>query len=200
MKNQTSTQGIPTTSGLIPAIVLTGLLAGTWDILAAFTHAFVANETTPIRVLQFIASKAVGPDAFSGGVPMALLGLFFHYIIAFSWTTLFFLLYPRLRFLSGNKIIVGLGYGVFVWLMMNLVVLPIVNGSFQSFQLQSIIGMVILMVCIGLPISWRASEYYSDKKFSHSKKKKKTTNKKSIFPKVVTLIPFLALVISMIGD
>lgn len=163
MENQTSNQGIPTTSGLIPAIVLTGLLAGTWDILAAFTHAFVANETTPIRVLQFIASKAVGPDAFSGGVPMALLGLFFHYIIAFSWTTLFFLLYPRLRFLSGNKIIVGLGYGVFVWLMMSFVVLPIVNGAFQPFHLQSVIGMVILMVCIGLPISWMASKYYSGK-------------------------------------
>jgi uncharacterized membrane protein YagU involved in acid resistance len=163
MKNQSSNQGAPITSGLIPAILLTGLLAGTLDILAAFTHAFVANETTPIRVLQFIASKAVGPDAFSGGLPMAMLGLFFHYIIAFSWTTLFFLLYPRLKFLSGNKIMVGLGYGVFVWLMMNLVVLPIVNGAFQPFQLQSVIGMAILMLCIGLPISWMASKYYSGK-------------------------------------
>lgn len=112
-------------------------------------------------MLQFIASKAVGPDAFSGGLPMALLGLFFHYIIAFSWTALFFLLYPRIKLLSKNKIIVGLGYGVVVWLMMNLVVLPIVNGAFQPFQLQSVIGIVILMVCIGLPVSWGAGKHYS---------------------------------------
>lgn len=162
MKNQPTNPGASRPQ-LIQAMLYTGLLAGTLDILAAFTHAFVANETTPIRVLQFIASKAVGPDAFSGGLPMALLGLFFHFIIAFSWTALFFLLYPRIKLLSKNKIIVGLGYGVVVWLMMNLVVLPIVNGAFQPFQLQSVIGIVILMACIGLPISWRADKYYSGK-------------------------------------
>lgn len=160
MKNQPTNPGASRPQ-LIQTMLYTGLLAGTLDILAAFTHAFVANETTPTRVLQFIASKAVGPDAFSGGLPMALLGLFFHFIIAFSWTALFFLLYPRIKLLSKNKIIVGLGYGVVVWLMMNLVVLPIVNGSFQPFQLQSVIGIVILMVCIGLPVSLGAGKHYS---------------------------------------
>jgi hypothetical protein len=160
MKNESANPGAPKTKGLITAILQTGLLAGTLDILAAFTHAFSINGTKPLRLLQFIASKAVGPEAFTGGLPIGLLGLLFHFIIALSWTALFFLLYPRVKLLSKNKIVVGLGYGVFVWLMMNLVVLRIVNGSFQSFQLQSVIGMVILMVCIGLPISWRATRYY----------------------------------------
>jgi hypothetical protein len=33
--------------------------------------------------------------------------------------------------------------------------------SLQPFQLQSFIGIVILMACIGLPISWGAGKYHA---------------------------------------
>ena len=78
---------------LVKGILIAGFIAGTLDIIAAI----ISSGADPIRVLQFIASGAVGRDAaFAGGLPMAFLGLALHYLIAYSWTTLFFLLYPKL--------------------------------------------------------------------------------------------------------
>ncbi len=156
---------MPLHPGLLKAIFKTGLLAGTLDGLAAALMYSVSNGKDPLNVYRFIASGVFGKDAFSGGVPMALYGIFFHYVIAFGWTTLFFGLYPRVPFLSRNKIVTGIFYGVFVWLMMNLVVLPFSNVPMSGeLQISAILkGMVVLMLCIGLPISWMTSKFYSKK-------------------------------------
>jgi hypothetical protein len=143
---------------LVKAILITGLIAGTLDIITAT----LVSQSNPIRLLQFIASAAVGrEDAFTGGIPMALLGLLFHYIIAYSWTILFFLLYPKISFLQKNKYVVGIVYGVVVWLVMNLFVLPmslIVQREFN--WIGAIRGAVILMFMIGLPISLMTNRFY----------------------------------------
>src|SRR5689334_21896350 len=95
-------------------IVVTGLLAGTLDALAAI----IVYQANPKRMFQFIASGVFGKDAFSGGVTMALWGALFHFFIAFCWTIFFLLLYPRVKILSANKFIVSIGYGLFIWLVM----------------------------------------------------------------------------------
>lgn len=46
----------------IKTILLTGLLAGTLDISAALTNAYISNGVTPIRVLQFIAKTLLKAD------------------------------------------------------------------------------------------------------------------------------------------
>lgn len=153
-----------TQRSLIAAIFITGLIAGTLDIVAACINAFVSSGTPAVTVLQFIASVFLGREAYSMGFKAAILGLIMHYTIAYSWTILFFLLYPKLKFLSGNKLIVGLVYGVFVWLIMNFVVLKLIGLGKAPFNpLQAMIGCGILMVCIGLPIAWGANTYYSSK-------------------------------------
>lgn len=148
-------------NGLVKAILITGLVAGTLDIVAAFVNVYISSGTSATIVLQYIASVFLGKEAYSMGFASALLGLIIHYVIAYGWTSLFFLLYPRLKFLSGNKVAIGLLYGVFVWLVMNLVVLRLIglgNGSFDL--LQAAIGCGILMFCIGIPIAWGAHAYY----------------------------------------
>jgi hypothetical protein len=48
---------------------------------------------------------------------------------------------------------------------MNLVVLPLSNAAALPFKTKGIIiGILILMFCIGLPISLFAHRYYSKKK------------------------------------
>src|SRR5258708_4777139 len=108
---------------LVKTIMWAGLLVGTLDITAAFIQT-LAYGRNPISVLNFIASGVFGKQAFSGGLPFAFCGMVFHYCIAYSWTTLLFLTYPQLKFLSKNRILTGLGYGLFIWLIMTRIVLP----------------------------------------------------------------------------
>lgn len=143
---------------LVKAILITGFIAGTLDGLAAG----VVSQVSFTRLFQFIASGAFGrEEAFAGGTSMVLWGILFHYFIAYSWTTLFFLAYPRVPLLQRNKYVVGLLYGVFVWLIMNLVVLPMSQIVQREFSwVGAIRGTVVLMLMIGLPISIMANRFY----------------------------------------
>ena len=142
------------------SIIQAGLLAGTLDIAAACGMFWIRSGRDPMIVLKFVASGALGSDALSGGWGTNLLGLLFHFIIAFSWTILFFVIYPKLPKI--NWIVLGLTYGVIVWLMMNLVVLPMTKITQRPFDLnQALIGTVVLMVAIGLPVSFFCGRYYA---------------------------------------
>lgn len=148
-------------SSLIKAILITGFIAGTLDIVAAFVNVYVSSGTGAMIVLQYIASVFLGKESYAMGFGSALLGLIIHFAISYSWTSLFFLLYPKLKLLSGNKVVVGLLYGVFVWLVMNLVVLELIGLGAAVFDpRQAAIGCGILMFCIGVPIAWGAHAYY----------------------------------------
>ena len=146
------------------AILTTWLLAGTLDILAAFTQYMIGTGgKNPVNVLLFIASGVFGREtAFSGGYPMAALGLAFHYFIALSWTLLFFFAYPKMNILAKNKFATGIAYGIVIWLVMNQIVLPLSNVSRGAFDLgRAALGTLVLMVCVGLPISFTIGKYYS---------------------------------------
>ncbi|HET6541285.1 MAG TPA: hypothetical protein VFG46_12425 [Chryseolinea sp.] len=139
-------------------IILTGLLAGTLDAVAAI----VVSQASPAAVFKYIASGAFGAGkAFSGGDIMIAWGVIFHYFIALSWTLLFFFIYPTLPWLKKNKYVAGLLYGIFVWVMMNRVVIPLSEIPQRPFNLKgALTGMSILMVAIGLPISILTHRYY----------------------------------------
>ena len=139
-------------------ITMIGLLAGTLDAVAAI----VVSQASPAAVFRFIASGAFGAgQAFSGGSIMIFWGVIFHYFIAFSWTVLFFFMYPALPWMRKNKYISGLLYGIFVWIIMNRVVIPLSEIAQRPFNLKgALTGMSILMVAIGLPISILTHRYY----------------------------------------
>jgi len=139
-------------------IILTGLLAGTLDAVAAI----VVSQASPAAVFKYIASGAFGAGkAFSGGDIMIAWGVIFHYFIALSWTLLFFFIYPTLPWLKKNRYVAGLLYGIFVWVMMNRVVIPLSEIPQRPFNLKgALTGMSILMVAIGLPISILTHRYY----------------------------------------
>jgi len=132
------------------------------DILGAIiVYVYIMNVTTATRLLQGIARGAFGKSAFEGGTSMALAGLAFHFIIAFSFTIFYFLIFPLIPFLKKQRIISGLLYGIFVWCVMNLVVLPLLHVANVPTKWDSILrGAGILMICIGLPISLIISRYH----------------------------------------
>ena len=148
-------------SELLRAIAKSWLIVATLDILAAFIQTWLYGRN-PIKVLNYIASGVFGQSAIEGTWHYGLYGLIFHYFIALSWTTLFFLMYPRLKFLSKNLTLTGMGYGLFVWILMTQAVLPLSNVTRGPFRLTSaIIAIVILMVAIGLPLAFMAAKFYS---------------------------------------
>jgi hypothetical protein len=135
-------------------IIKAGFIAGTLDICAASIQYYIKTGKGPENVLKFIASGVFGKDAFSGGHLMSACGLLLHYIIAFAFTVFFFFLYPRLKFLSVNLFLTALLYGIFTWLVMNRVVLPLSNTPALPFSwLGAAIAAGILTLCIGLPLA-----------------------------------------------
>lgn len=144
-------------------ILLSGSVAGTLDILAAiFVYAIILDKATAQQVLQSVASGIFKKEAYSGGWEMALYGLGLHYCIAFAFAVFFFVVFPFVPFLKKNKVVSGLLYGVFVWVVMNLGVLAVVFPNRPPRTWDGIlIGAGILMLMIGLPISILTNRYYS---------------------------------------
>lgn len=135
---------------------LAWLVAGTLDLAAAAIQTHIAGRD-PLMMLKFIASGVFGTDAFAGGSGFAVAGALFHYIIALIWTVLFFLLYPRWKFLQQNVWVTGVAYGLLVWLVMNRIVLPLSNTPPLPLTLKgALISSMILIAAIGMPLSWMA--------------------------------------------
>ena len=135
-------------------ILAAWFVAGTLDILAAVTYYPLASGVRVTTLLQGIASGILGDRAFAGGVGTAILGLILHYTIALIWTILFVLVFRRVRKIFANLFAIGIVYGVVVWFVMNLIVLPLSNVSQGPFSLlQATVDAVILMSCVGLPIA-----------------------------------------------
>lgn len=143
------------------AILVAGLVCGSMDITAALT-VYGSMGLRPMRLLQGISSAALGPQAFKGGAGTAALGLFFHYVIAFGAAAVFYLASRKLRFLTDHAVAAGIAYGIAVYFFMQNLVLPISRAAPRPFVVKTmIIGLVIHVICVGLPISLCVRRYAS---------------------------------------
>lgn len=142
-------------------ILVTGLLAGVLDGLAAMASYMIKGGKNPQVIFKFIASGILGKSAMSGGTEIVLLGVILHLCIALGWTILFFTFYERLKIFVLNWVVTGLLYGVIVWICMNGIVLPLSNVNPLTHSFASVfIGVSVLMVCIGLPVSYGAKKNF----------------------------------------
>src|SRR6202043_2257248 len=80
---------------------------------------------TIMRLMQFIASGLLGRQAFQGGVPIAFLGLGLHFVIAFGLVTVFYFARGKVAPLRTYPVPSGIIYGLTVFAVMNLIVLPL---------------------------------------------------------------------------
>jgi hypothetical protein len=144
---------------LFPWILFTALLTGIIDIL----FAFIINYKTPVAViLKFIASGVFGNAAFKGGTEMIYYGVLIHFCIATAWTTVFFLLYPKLSAILKSRAALIIVTGVFIWLVMGLVIVPLSRTPSDKYHLISIIkNMAALIIAYGLPFTIIANKFYN---------------------------------------
>jgi hypothetical protein len=143
------------------SVLVIGLFAGTLDIVDAFIFN-VLRGITPVIVLQYIASGLIGTASFHAGLASTGLGLLLHYLIALGWTTLFYIASRKIAILTRRSILSGLIYGDVIYLVMNLVILPVssVPHPKSTTTIAALVnGVLALMLCIGLPISVLAARY-----------------------------------------
>ena len=165
MNNNTS----PFSKSTPVLIFRAGLLAGVLDILSAFLYYYVKSGKNPLNILNYISKVALGENGFPGSGLQQVSGLLVHFIIAFGWAILFFILYPRLKWLQVNKFFTAIIYGSFVWAMMNVLILPLWNNKVFEFKGETtIVNWLILIIAIGMPLSFIASRNYHQKINRHS--------------------------------
>ena len=136
----------------VRAIAVTGLIVGTMDIISAIIIALWRGGTVT-RLLQFIASGVLGPQAFQGGTATAVLGLALHFFIAFSLVIVFYAAGRSLVFVREHAVASGIIYGLVVYAVMNLVVLPLSAAKPRHSITGDLIQLGIHMFVIGLPTS-----------------------------------------------
>jgi hypothetical protein len=138
----------------IEAITLAGLLAGALDITA--TSTLMALQGMPLeRLWQGIASGALGTSAFKGGKRTAALGLFFHFLIAFIVTAIYYAISLRLPILTTRPLLCGVLYGIVVHVVMSRIVVPLSAAPKREFSLKAFLIQLIIHICfVGLPIAF----------------------------------------------
>jgi len=145
-------------------IFLSGLLVGTLDISSAFVDYYIATGKNPLFILNYIASGLFGKSVMTtGGAGMMITGLLLHYFIAFSFTVFFFWLCSHTRLITVNWMLRGIGYGIFIWIIMNLVVVQlsgVPHGPISAMKFNKILKSALILICmIGLPLSYIVHRY-----------------------------------------
>lgn len=136
---------------LVLAILVGGLVAGTLDIFvaAAINHLPVGT------ILQAIASGLLGKAAFAAGTRAMAIGLIAQEVMALIIAAIYDLAAVRLPILFRRPVIMGALYGVGVFLVMNLVVVPL-SAAWPKHRHPSVEAIVLnlaAMVLFGLIVA-----------------------------------------------
>jgi hypothetical protein len=145
--------GAPAPSAL-RTILTAGLIAGVLDITYVLVY-FHNPAADQLRVFKGIAAGLLGPSAAKGDWPIALLGAAIHFAIALTWAAVFFALSRKFPVLLRHWIVAGAAFGVVVWLVMNLVVLPRDANPPAAFPPPRWVPVFVAhLLCIGWPIAF----------------------------------------------
>ena len=138
----------------VRAIVWGGLIAGTFDLIYAFVW-YGARGVSPLRIMQSIASGLLGKSAYEGGVATAALGGVLHFFILIVAAAVYYAASRRLALLTRQPVVCGLLFGFAIWIVMNLVVVPLSAFPHEvTHTLASALPHIIAhMVLVGLPIA-----------------------------------------------
>jgi uncharacterized membrane protein YagU involved in acid resistance len=133
------------------AILIGGLTAGTLDVFVAAA----INGLPPGTILQAIASGLFGKAAFFGGGKMMATGLALQWVMSLIIAKIYVLAGVRLPILFRRPVTMGALYGVGVFIVMNLIVVPLSAAwpKNRHHSVESIVLNLAAMVLFGLIIA-----------------------------------------------
>jgi len=137
----------------IEVIGFAGSVCGVLDLISA-TALFRLNGGSFERLLQFVASGALGESAFIGGKKSAVAGLLIHFSIAFTAAGVYYATSRRLPFLVRHALIGGILYGVAIHLFMSFAVIPLSRIPKRKFSAGAFLSqLAVHMLVVGPSIS-----------------------------------------------
>jgi len=138
----------------LAAILLAGFIAGTIDIGAAC----LINNLNPIIICQAIASGVLGGASFHGGLNTAGLGLLLQWGMAIVIAAIYFAAAQMLPVLRRAWLAFGLAYGVGIYFVMNLIVVPLsaAHGKGYHFVPVKFAEDMVAMLLFGTIVAWFA--------------------------------------------
>jgi hypothetical protein len=145
--------------GALKAIVWGGAACAVLDGIAASVQ-FGLKGIKPLQVWQGVASGLLGERVFREGWVGGGFGLLLHFVIAFSAATMFVETCLQLPLLARRYWISGPLYGVIVFLVMNLAVVPLSRRPRRPASSQVIfVQLIIHVLFVGLPIAMAANRF-----------------------------------------
>lgn len=152
------------TRSTLKPILVGGLIAGALDITYACIFSYIRRGFMPSRVLQSVASGALGQSAYQGGYKIAALGLAFHFLFALIFAAFYFFVSRGLPFMVNHPIICGGLYGLGIYLVMYGIVFRVsaIHSTTYPWAYPPVVlicNLLIHMFGIGLPIALAVRKY-----------------------------------------
>lgn len=146
------------------AVLIGGSIAGALDILFAITFAYVEGGVAPVSLLQTVASGVLGEASYQGGIGAAALGLALHFLISLLLAAAYVLASRRIDVLAKYPVVAGALFGIGVFLLMRLVVLPLsaFPHPVRFRPLASVLDLLSHMFLFGVPIALSARKAWSE--------------------------------------
>ncbi|MGH7557173.1 MAG: hypothetical protein ACREMD_05240 [Gemmatimonadota bacterium] len=133
------------------ALLYGTLTVGILDLLDAFVF-FGLRGVAPILIPQSIASGLLGRAAYEGGAATAALGVLLHFFIALVIVFTYHAASRRLPLLARRPLLHGPLYGLLVYAVMNLIVLPLSAAVVGPKSWPEVVnGVLIHILGVGLP-------------------------------------------------
>jgi hypothetical protein len=149
---QPAARMLPVSRAILYATLVVGVLDATDGVVFLGLHG-----RNPIQVLQYIASSLLGTRSFSGGLASAGLGLVLHFAVSLVVATIYILASRRVAVLRTQWVLLGLLFGAAVWVVMNLVVLPLTAVAHGPIPTAALInGIIGHALFVGLPSAFFA--------------------------------------------
>ncbi len=142
------------------AIVLAAVIAGSLDLVFAFTFHGVVSHVSPVRVLLSIATGWFGMDALQGGAGIAAIGFFSHYGILLGAAFVYYIATRFMPWMNRYAYLYGLVFGICIYGFMHLVVLPLSNApAFKATVIGTTADFLMHALVIGPAIALTLRRY-----------------------------------------
>ena len=131
-----------------------GLVVGALDMVFACAFWWLKAGVPAVRIFQSVAAGLLGRASFEGGARTAALGLALHFTIAVSMSVTYYLAAGRWPLLWRRPVALGAAYGLLLYAIMNLVVVPLsAAGPGAKDPLWVALGIAVHVLLIGIPIA-----------------------------------------------
>lgn len=146
----------PTVGNIVLFALWVVLALASADLLFAGTYWHTLYGVPPARTVQNIASGLLGKRAFAGGNGTVLLGAVLHYAIMAAMVAAYYVAAERIKGLVDRPWLYGTLYGVVLFVVMNLVVVPLSAMPKAPVVPSWIVSSIVVHVVIGLAIALSA--------------------------------------------